>query len=78
MAAVESSSSVVSAEALTYTLCLSSENRAYSEGRTGSWLYFLCSLGEIFLYSCQWESGRVSVYKRFRLCSIGITLGWDS
>ena len=34
MAAAESSSSVVSAEALTYTLCLSSENRAYSEGRT--------------------------------------------
>ena len=33
MAAAESSSSVVSAEALTYTLCLSSENRAYSEGR---------------------------------------------
>ena len=29
-----SSSSVDSAEALTYTLCLSSENRAYSEGRT--------------------------------------------
>ena len=34
MAAAESSSSVVSAEALTYTLCLSSKNRAYSEGRT--------------------------------------------
>ena len=33
MAAVESSS-VVSAEALTLTLCLSSKNRAYSEGRT--------------------------------------------
>ena len=33
MAAAESSS-VVSAEALAYTLCLSSENRAYSEGRT--------------------------------------------
>ena len=31
---MESSSSVVSAEALTYTLCLSSENRGYSEGRT--------------------------------------------
>ena len=33
MTAAESSS-VVSAEALTYTFCLSSENRAYSEGRT--------------------------------------------
>ena len=33
MAAVESSS-VVNAEALTYTLCLSLKNRAYSEGRT--------------------------------------------
>ena len=32
MAAVESSS-VVSAEALTYTFCLSSENQAYSEGK---------------------------------------------
>ena len=32
MAAAESSSVLVSEEALTYTLCLSSENRAYSEG----------------------------------------------
>ena len=40
MAAVEPSS-VVSAEALTYTLCLSSENRAYSEGRTeAGYLFF--------------------------------------
>ena len=42
MAAVESSSSVVSAEALTYTLCLSSENRAYSEGRTeAGYIFFV-------------------------------------
>ena len=34
MAAAEYFSSVVRAEALTYMLCLSSENRAYSEGRT--------------------------------------------
>ena len=40
MASAESSS-VVSAEALTYTLCLSSENRAYSEGRTeAGYLFF--------------------------------------
>ena len=46
MAAVESSS-VVSAEALTYTLCLSSENRAYSEGRTeaGYISFFLLERG---------------------------------
>ena len=52
MAAAESSSSVVSAEVLTYTLCLSSENRAYSEGRTEAAI-FLCSLGERFLYGSQ-------------------------
>ena len=41
MAAAESSS-VVSAEALTYTLCLSSENRAYSEGRTeAGYIFFV-------------------------------------
>ena len=46
MASVESSS-VVSAEALTYTLCLSSENRAYSEGRTeaGYISFFLLERG---------------------------------
>ena len=44
MAAAESSSSVISAEVLTYTLCLSSENRAYSEGRTeaGYIFFVLC------------------------------------
>ena len=42
MAAAESSSSVVSAEAITYTLCLSSENRAYSEGRTeAGYIFFV-------------------------------------
>ena len=46
MAAAESSS-VVSAEALTCTLCLSSENRAYSR-KNKSWLYFVCSLGDFF------------------------------
>ena len=41
MAAAESSS-VVSAEALTYALCLSSENRAYSEGRTeAGYIFFV-------------------------------------
>ena len=40
MAAVESSSSDVSAEVLTYTLC--SENRAYSEGRTeAGYIFFV-------------------------------------
>ena len=52
MAAAESSS-VVSEEALTYMLCLSSGNGAYSEGRTVfSWL------SGMFLYGCQWDSGR--------------------
>ena len=42
MAAAESSSSVVSAEALTYVLCLSSENRAYSERRTeAGYIFFV-------------------------------------
>ena len=50
--AAESSSSVVSAEALTYMLCLSSENRAYSEGRTEAG-YNSLSLGERFLYGSQ-------------------------
>ena len=43
MAAAESSSSVVSAKALTYMLRLTRKNRAYSEGRTeaGSIFFFL-------------------------------------
>ena len=61
MAAAELSFSVVSAEALTYTLCLSSENLAYSEGRSESGYIFFCSLGEMFLYGCQWDSGRAYV-----------------
>ena len=52
MAAAESSS-VVSAEALTYTLCLSSENRAYSEGRTEAGYISFFSLGERLLYGSQ-------------------------
>ena len=52
MAAAEYSSSVVSAEALTYTLCLSSENRAYSEGRTEAGYISLFSW-ERFLYGSQ-------------------------
>ena len=63
MAAAESSSSVDSAEALTYTLCLSSENQAYSEGRTEAG-----SLGEMFLYGYQQDSGRVCS-KHFRTLS---------
>ena len=52
MAAAESSSSVVSAEALTYTLCLSTENRAYSEGRTEAGYNSLFSWREV-LYGSQ-------------------------
>ena len=52
MAAAEPSSSVVSAEVLTYTLCLSSENRAYSEEEQ-KLAIFLCSLGERFLCGSQ-------------------------
>ena len=52
MAAAESSSSVVSVETLTYTLCLSSENRAYSEGRTEAGYNSLFS-GERILYGSQ-------------------------
>ena len=47
MAAAEYSSSVVSAEALTYTLRLSSENRAYSEG---SGYISLFSWREVFVW----------------------------
>ena len=57
MAAAESSSSVVSAEALTYMLCLSSENRAYSEGRTEAGYISLFSWREVFVWL------RVSVSK---------------
>ena len=49
MAAVESSS-VVSAEALTFTPCLSSENRAYSEGRTDSGYISLFSGRDVFVW----------------------------
>ena len=50
MAAAEYSCSVVSAEALTYTLCLSSENRAYSEGRTEAGYISLFSWREVFVW----------------------------
>ena len=50
MAAAESSSSVVSAEALTYMLYLSSENRAYSEERTEAGYISLFSWREIFVW----------------------------
>ena len=51
MAAAESSSSVVRAEALTYTLCLSSIELILKEGQKLAIL--LCSLGERFLYGSQ-------------------------
>ena len=51
MAAAESSSSVVRAEALTYTLCLSSIELILKEGQKLA--IFLCSLGERFLYGSQ-------------------------
>ena len=50
MAAAESSSSVVSAEVLTYTLCLSSENRAYSEERIEAGYNSLFSWREVFVW----------------------------
>ena len=50
MAAVESSSSVVRAEALTYTLCLSSK----IERKNRSWLYFFVHLERGF---CMAPSG---------------------
>ena len=46
----ESSSSVVSAEALINTLCRSSENRAYSEGRTEAGYNSLFSWREAFVW----------------------------
>ena len=59
MAAVESSSSVVRAEALTYTLCLSSKiELILKEEQTLA--IFLCSLGQRFLYGSQGDQGRVS------------------
>ena len=78
MAAVESSSSVVYAEALTYMLCLSSENRAYSEGRTEAGYIFFVLWERCFLYGYQRDLGRVSVSKCFHSCSTGSTLDWDS
>ena len=57
MAAAESSFSVVSAEALTYTLCLSSENLALSEaGYTFFVLWERCSC-----MAAKRDSGRVYV-----------------
>ena len=52
MAAVESSSSVVRAEALTYTLCLSSKIELILKEEQ-KLAIFLCSLGERFLYGSQ-------------------------
>ena len=77
MAAMESSSSVVSAKAPTYTLCLSSENRAYSEGRTETGYIFFVLWERCF---CMAANGIREEYvsKRFRLCSTGSTLSWDS
>ena len=60
MGAAESSSSVVSAEALTYTLCLISENRAYSEGRTEAGYNSLFSWREVF---CMAPSGIREEYR---------------
>ena len=54
MAAAESSvscSSVVSAEEL--TCALSKLGKSELILKEECWLYFLCSLGEIFLYGCQ-------------------------
>ena len=78
MIAAESSSSVVSTEALTYLLCLSSENLAYSEGRTGAGYIFFVLWERCFCMVCQRDSGRVSVSKCFRFCCTDGTLGWDS
>ena len=50
MAAAESSSSVVSAEALTYMLCLSFENLACSEGITETGYISLFSWREVFVW----------------------------
>ena len=50
MAAAESPSSAVSAEALTYTLCLRSENRAYSEERAEAGYNSLFSWREVFVW----------------------------
>ena len=77
MAAAESSSSVVSAEALTYTLCLSFENRAYSEGITETGYISLFSWREVFVWLPA-GLGKSIVSKRFRFCFIGGTLCWDS
>ena len=75
MAAAESSS-VVSAEALTYMLCLSSENRAYSEGRTEAGYIFFVLWERCF---CMAANGiGKNICFQTRLCSTGGTLGWDS
>ena len=59
MAAADSSSSVLRAEALTYTLCLSSKIELI-QMEEQKLAIFLCSLGERFLYGSQRDYGRVS------------------
>ena len=78
MAAAESSSSVISAEALTYTLCLSSENRAYSEGRTEAGYIFFVLWGRCFCMAANGIREEYLFLNAFRLCSTDGTLGWDS
>ena len=77
MDTAEPSSSVVSAETLTNMLSLSSENRVYSEGRTEYGYISLFSWREVFVWLPA-GLGKRSVSKRFRFCSTGGTLGWDS
>ena len=73
MAAAESSS-VVSAEVLTYTLCLSLENRAYSEGRIeAGYIFFV--LGE--RYFCM-AANRIGEEYLFPNASISVLLAAHS
>ena len=74
MATAESSSSVVSTEVLTYTLCLSSVNQACSEGRIEAGYIFLV-LGE--RYFCMAANGIGEEYL-FPNASISVLLSAHS
>ena len=73
MAAAESSF-VVSEEALTYMLCLSSENRAYSEERTEAGYIFFVLWERCF---CMAANGIREESIFFPNTATGGTLGWD-
>ena len=78
MAAAKSSSSVASAEALTYTVCLSSENRSYFEGRTEACYIFFVLWERCFCMAANGIRDEYMFPNDSVFCSTGGTLSWDS